>query len=168
LTLDDVDIVEDARRFLMHEILTLDDVDIVEDAFCSRMHEALTLDVVDTVEDARRFLIHKALTLDVADTVEETFLVLAASETTVEIVAIDIAEPRTRLNPTPVTVVDCTVELPPIILFVVVNTLDDADTVAVPRAVILPATDTLAAGEIVIEASLTDPSKPNVCSPYRL
>lgn len=85
-----------------------------------------------------------------------------------EIVETDIAEPRTRLNPTPVTVVDWDVALPPIILFGVVATLDVADTVAVPRAVIFPATETLAAGEIVIEASLTDPSKPNVCSPYRL
>ena len=90
----------------MHEALTLDVADTVADARRFLIHEALTLDVADTVADARRFLIHEALTLDVADIVEETFLVLAASETTAETVATDMLEPRTRLNPTPVTVVD--------------------------------------------------------------
>jgi len=42
------------------------------------------------------------------------------------------------------------------------------DDVAEPTAVLAPDAETLAAGDIVTEASLTDPSKPNVCSPYRL
>ena len=66
----------------------------------------LAVEDADAVADAKRFLIHEALTLDVVATVAETFLVLAASETTPETVATDILEPRTRLNPTPVTVVD--------------------------------------------------------------